>query len=102
MYLTADAGGRGAVKGPGAKKATDSAELLATEAGGKRCWGDSGSPAPGEAASYQCYCPQRWPSQQAPPLSKGKGGCGTPTQVAKGTGADLAPLQGISFCLQEQ
>lgn len=59
-YLSADAGqprtlGQGpvVVKGPGAKEVTNPAELQAMEAGSKHCLGDSGSPTPGEASSYQ-------------------------------------------------
>lgn len=50
--LDLEAGGQVVVKGPSAKKATDSAELSAVEAGSKRCLGDGSSAAPGEAASY--------------------------------------------------
>lgn len=52
MPLDLEAGGQVVVKGPSAKKATDSAELSAVEAGSKRCLGDGSSAAPGEAASY--------------------------------------------------
>ena len=63
-------------------------------AGSKCCLGDSGFPAPGEAARYQGCCP--WVGGGAYPLRGGKGGQGRPALFC--LASDVLSSRAVSAC----